>query len=292
MLAIAASTIFVACNKGEEKKTETASNNSNRKELQCPFEYISTIDSAGYYHTKGLEAAYTGLANGVSNNNINPTSLSSVNSSLNSILGTFYGTVSIKGGLINLDTANIYSSTSIANALNDYNFIFDASQPYARLWTQRVNGMIPSAIIPSLNTLSQIILDSTKNISQTITEMEVLRDQISCSNMTEEEKGILFTALSVGESSLTYWDSNIDSWNALLGSSSSLRFGKITQDDKSKAVKRVGATDVAGAVAGAVGSGIGALFGPVGAAVVFSAIIGGGIGASAGAVVYEYIMRK
>lgn len=297
LLAIAGTTTFLACKK---EQAIVNSNSNNNRVITCPFTYSSFTDSVGYYHTKGLEAAYTHLYTNITTGTLDSSKYYDVIASLKGGMQGFYGTVYHQGQPINPDSANKYLNTSLDNNLTDLAFIFSSSNPTPRLWTPAVDANIPSVVQPFLTTLSGFIMDSTKTIAQSISDIENLMTTVECSNLNDENKAIVLSGCSVAISSLQYWNNNIDAWANIFGHTFPVYGGtyKVTDSDKNKdknrsnAVRTVAATDVAATVGAAVTVGITCLFTPVTALVGFGSIIASGIGGSVGAAVYEAIKPK
>ena len=295
IIALAGVGIFVACKKDKTKSNPSTQNN---RVITCPFTYFSFTDSVGYYHTKGLEAAYTHLYTNITNGTLDSSKYYDVIASIKVGMLGFYSTVYHQGQSINPDSASKYFNTSLDNNLTDLAFIFSSSNPTPRLWTPAADATIPSVIKPYLTTLSGFIMDSTKTIAQSISDIENLMTTVECSNLSDENKAIVLSGSSVAISSLQYWNNNIDSWATIFGHTFPV-YGstyKVTDqkkdNSKSNAVRVVAATDVAATVGAAVTVGITCIFTPVTALVGFGSIIATGIGSSVCAAVYEAIKPK
>lgn len=211
--AIAATTTFMAC-----KKDQQSSKDKNTERISdCPQTYTSLADSIGLHHTLGLEATYNHLSNEFANGSLDSSKYYDVANSIKVGLTSFYSSISIKGLPINLDTANSYTSYGVNSGLTNFYFTFDSTRSDVRLWTAESDAFIPEGIKPYLQTISLIVMDSSKTTLQKTIDLDNYKSTVECSNLLDQEKFVLLSALSVGISSLNYWDNNIDSWAIKFG---------------------------------------------------------------------------
>lgn len=290
-LIVATLLIGISACKKEIRENPSVGNtyqlSSNRE--NCDYLYSTTVDSVGLIHNLGCDAAFSYLQNGIENGTIDTADAEVLLTGLSNSLMTWYSISEVNYITNNISTVENANNDAFSNINQTTSFVLSNNPNNYTLWTPNVDSILSDSVKGYLNALANIYQDTSKSFAEAIQLMEDLKLDIKCSELSDYDKFVVLSGISVGINSMNYWSDHLSSWESLFGSELGLKSNQDGGRGNQK-VRNVGAMDIAGAVGGGVTWGVAALFGgPAGVAVAFGAIIGGGIGSSVTMAVYYLV---
>jgi hypothetical protein len=224
MLAIATSTIFVACKKGEEKKETNVSlgksnSKSNSRLTNDLNVYLQSIDNVGIMHNECMDYLFDYTV-ALKANNWTGTTNQLLDSFKVKVL-SFYASKGINGTpYIDLNYQTQIPTTLSTNAQQILNTVYNAINAYGA---------------------NQISHAQLLNIC-------VSQKSIAFQLADENESYIVGTGCAVAQYSMTYWKENAAKYDQFVNNPTN--FDPCAMSDNQK---EVGKADVGGAVGGAIG---------------------------------------